>query len=131
MIAAFKKDFQRESSEPLRLALAFALVRLGDRAFVDTIVLSLPSRYLGERCRRYLLEMGRDLLPDLYPYLNDPEPEVRAALADVMAQIGDPAAIERLTPLISDPSTKVADRANRAVERLRNIQAIAQGAPTR
>ncbi|MCL4819968.1 MAG: HEAT repeat domain-containing protein [Vicinamibacteria bacterium] len=131
MIAAFKKDFQRESSEPLRLALAFALVRLGDRAFVDTIVLSLPSRYLGERCRRYLLEMGRDLLPDLYPYLNDPEPEVRAALADVMAQVGDPAAIERLTPLISDPSAKVADRANRAVERLRNIQAVAQGGPTR
>lgn len=131
MIAAFKKDFQRESNESLRLALAFALVRLGDRAFVDSIVLALPSRATGDRCRAYLLELGRDLLNDLYPYLNDPEPEVRAALSDVLAQIGDPEAIARLTPLISDPSPKVADRANRAVERLRNIQAVAQGGPTR
>jgi hypothetical protein len=32
---------------------------------------------------------------------------------------GDPEAIPRLTPLINDPSQTVADKANRAVERLR------------
>ena len=122
-LPAFKKDYQREKSDELRLAYSFALTLLGDRAFVDTIVLNLPSRTLGTRSRDYLLEMGSDVLPDLYPYLGDPEPEVRAALADVMALIGDPDAIARLTPLVNDPSPKVADRANRAVERLRRGQA--------
>ena len=117
-LAAFKKDYQRESNDELRLAYSFALTRLGDRAFVDTIVLSLPSRTLGTRCRDYLLEMGRHVLPDLYPYLGDPDAEVRAALCDIMAALGDPEAVARLTPLINDPSPNVADRANRAVERL-------------
>ena len=105
------------------LGLAFsifhALVLLGDRAFVDTIVLSLPSRTLGTRSRSYLQEMGPAILPELYPYLNDPEADIRAILCDLLAQIGDPSAVDHLKPLINDPSTSVADRANRAVERLK------------
>jgi HEAT repeat protein len=122
-LAAFKKDYQREKTDEMRLAYSFALTLLGDRAFVDTIVLNLPSRTLGTRSRNYLLEMGSDVLPDIYPYLSDPDPEVRAALCDVIALIGDADAVARLTPLISDPSPKVADRANRAVEKLRRGQA--------
>jgi HEAT repeat protein len=122
-LPAFKKDYQREKADELRLAYSFALTLLGDRAFVDTLVLNLPSRTLGTRSLNYLLEMGSDVLPDLYPYLGDPDPEVRAALCDVIALIGDVEALPRLTPLISDPSPKVADRANRAVEKLRRGQA--------
>lgn len=120
-LGAFKKDYQRERSDELRLAYAFALTLLGDRAFLDTIVLSLPSRTLGTRSRGYLLEMGRAVLPDLYPYLNDPEADIRASLCDIIASFGDPEAIPRLTPLINDPSQAVADKANRAVERLRRV----------
>lgn len=122
-LPAFKKDYQREKTDELRLAYSFALTLLGDRAFVDTIVLNLPSRTLGTRSRNYLLEMGSEVLPDLYPYLGDPDPEIRAALCDVIALIGDVDAVARLTPLINDPSPKVADRANRAVEKLRRGQA--------
>lgn len=122
-LAAFKKDYQREKSDELRLAYSFALTLLGDRAFVDTIVLNLPSRTLGTRSRGYLLEMGSEVLPDVYPYLADPDPEVRAILSDVIAILGDADSIARLTPLINDPSPKVADRANRAVEKLRRAQA--------
>jgi HEAT repeat protein len=118
-LAAFKKDYQREKNDELRLAYSFALTLLGDRAFLDTIVLSLPSRTVGTRSRSYLLEMGPTILPELYPYLNDPEAEIRAALCDIIASFGDADAIPRLTPLINDPSQTVADKANRAVERLR------------
>jgi HEAT repeat protein len=118
-LPAFKKDYQREKNEEVRLADSFALTLLGDRAFLDTIVLTLPSRMLGSRSRSYLVEMGPAILPDLYPYLGDPEAEIRATLADIIASYGDPEAIARLTPLINDPSATVADRANRAVERLR------------
>ena len=50
-LPAFKKDYQREKTDELRLAYSFALTRLGDRAFIDTIVLNLPSRTLGTRSR--------------------------------------------------------------------------------
>ena len=119
MLPAFKKDYQRERSEELKLAYSFALTMLGDHAFLDSIVLSLPSRTLGKRCRGYVLEMGRPVAGELYPYLNDPEANIRASLCDLLAQIGDPGAIPHLQPLINDPSTQVADRANRAVERLK------------
>lgn len=119
LLPALKKDFQRERNDELKLSYAFALTLLGDRAFLDTIVLNLPSRTLGRRARGHLLEMGRSLLPDLYPYLADPDATVRAELCDILGAVGDPDAIPRLTPLVGDPSAKVADRANRAVERLR------------
>jgi HEAT repeat protein len=121
-LPAFKKDYQREKNDELKLAYSFALTLLGDRAFLDTIVLTLPSRTLGSRSRSYLLEMGPAILPELYPYLNDPEAEIRATLADIIASFGDPEAIPRLTPLINDPSQTVADKANRAVERLRRVE---------
>jgi HEAT repeat protein len=129
MLPAFKKDYQRERSEELKLAYSFGLTLLGDRAFLDSIVLCLPSKTLGDRCRGYLLEMGRPLLPDLYPYLNDPDADVRAELCDSIAALGDPEAISHLQPLVSDPSPKVADHANRAIERLRPDEGSAATAP--
>jgi HEAT repeat protein len=127
MLPAFKKDYQRERNEDLRLAYAFAITLLGDRAFLDSIVLSLPSRSLGRRCRDYILEMGPTLLGDLYPYLNDAEADIRAELCDILALMGDAGAIPKLTPLINDPNTNVADRANRAVERLRRTRGSGLG----
>lgn len=119
LLVAFKKDYQRERNDDMRLAYSFAITMLGDRAFLDTVVLGLPSRSHGSRCRQYLLEMGSSVLPDLYPYLNDPDPGVRAALADHLALLDDVDAIPRLQPLLNDPSPNVVDRANRAIERLR------------
>jgi len=118
-VDAFKKDYQRERSDDVKLAYSFALARMGDRAFIDTIVLSLSSRNLGKRARDYLLELGHDVAKDLYPYLNDPDAEVRANLCEILGAIGDADTIPHLTPLLSDPSSGVVDRATRAIERLR------------
>jgi HEAT repeat protein len=122
-IAAFKKDFQRERNDEVRLAYAFALTRLGDHVFVDSLVLNLSSRTSGRRCRAYILELGRGILPDLGPYLADPEAEIRAQLSEILGIMGDPAAIPLLTPLLNDPNAKVADHANVALERLRRAGA--------
>jgi HEAT repeat protein len=117
-LPAFKKDYQRERNDDVRLAYAFAITLMGDRAFLDSLVLNLPSR-TGRRSRGYILEAGRAILPDLYPYLGDSDAGVRAAVCDIIGALGDPDAIPRLQPLVSDPNTNVADRANRAIERLR------------
>jgi HEAT repeat protein len=119
LLPAFKKDFQREHSDELKLAYAFAIARLGDHAFLDSLILCLPSATLGKRCQGYLMEMEPGILPDLYPYLSDPDAEVRAQLADILGTSGDAGSIHALDPLINDPSPKVADRATRAIERLR------------
>jgi HEAT repeat protein len=119
MLPAFKKDFQRERGDDLRLAYAFAITRLGDRDFLDTLVLGLPSSSAGKRVQGYLLELGPGILTDLYPYLNDQDAEIRAQLCDIIAAMGNAASLSVLEPLVNDPSPKVVDRANRAIERLR------------
>jgi HEAT repeat protein len=120
MLPAFKKDYQREKDGAVRLAYNFAIVSLGDHAFLDAIVLALGSSgSTARRARDYILELGLPVAPELYPYLNDQSAEVRGALCDVLAQLGDVGATARLMPLLSDPDSKVADRANRAIEKLR------------
>ncbi len=130
LIDSFKKDFQREGNADVRLAYNFAITLLGDRAFLDSIVLALPdSGDRGKRARSYVEELGPKLVADLYPYLGDPDPNVRAALCDVLADLGDPAAIERLTPLLADGNSDVVDRANRAIQRLGRIDRDPAPAP--
>jgi HEAT repeat protein len=123
MLPAFKKDFQRERDTDVKLAYNFAIVLLGDRAFIDSIVLTLSdSGSRGDRMREYLMELGPAIIEDLYPYLGDQDAGVRAAVAEVLGEFGDPAAIGRLTPLLNDPDSDVVDAANRAIERLRRIE---------
>lgn len=120
MLDSFKKDYQREKNDSVRLAYNFSIASLGDRAFLDAIVLALGSSGArGKQARDYLLELGLPIAPDLYPYLNDRDAEVRGALCEILAQMGDVNSVPRLTPLLADPNSKVADRANRAIERLR------------
>ncbi|HXK09599.1 MAG TPA: HEAT repeat domain-containing protein [Vicinamibacteria bacterium] len=130
MLSAFKKDYQREKNVDAKLAYNFAIVTLGDHAFLDAIVLALGSSgAMARRARDYVLELGPPLAPDLYPYLNDRDPEVRGALCDVIARIGDAAAVAKLQPLLADPNSKVVDRANRAIEKLRRASGGAAPRP--
>jgi hypothetical protein len=130
MLPSFKKDYQREKNGRVRLAYNFAIVLLGDRAFVDAIALGLGSSgATAKQARDYVLELGPSIAPDLYAYLNDRDAGVRGGTCDVLAQLGDVNAIPRLTPLLADPNSKVADRANRAIEKLRRAGGVAAPAP--
>lgn len=130
MLPSFKKDYQREKNGRVRLAYNFAIVLLGDRAFVDAIALGLGSSgATAKQARDYVLELGPSIAPDLYAYLNDRDAGVRGGTCDILAQLGDVNAIPRLTPLLADPNSKVADRANRAIEKLRRAGGAAAPAP--
>jgi HEAT repeat protein len=119
MLTAFKTDFQREKSADVRMAYNYSLVRLGDHAFIDGLALGLGAGGArADRARGYLLELGTSVAPFLYPYLNDPDAEVRGGVAEALAQMGDAGALPHLTPLLTDPNSRVADRANRAIHRL-------------
>jgi len=118
LIPGMMKDFLREPDPSVQLAYCFALARLGQREFVDRIALSLGNKKLQEQAHEYGVELGSPLLDELVTYLSDPVPEVRKEMAQVLMEIGDPAAIPYLKPLLSDPDLEVADRANRAIARL-------------
>ncbi len=124
MLSAFKTDFQREKNGDVRMAYSFGIVRLGDRAFLDSLVLALGgSGSSAQHARDLILELGPGMAPDLYPYLNDRDPGVRGAVAELLATLGDTNAMSKLTPLLADPNSRVADRANRAIEKLRRASA--------
>ena len=127
LMDGFKKDFLREKNSDVKLAYNFAIVLLGDRAFIDSIVFVLAGKGpTAQRALGYVLEIGPTIGPDLYPYLGDPDPQVRGAICDTLAQLGDSAAVDRLQPLLADANSKVADRANRAIERLRRAPRTAR-----
>ncbi len=118
LIPGMMKDFLREPDPSVQLAYCFALTKLGQREFVDRIALNLGSKKLQAQAHEYAVELGSPLLDELVTYLSDPVPEVRKEMAQVLMEIGDPAAIPYLKPLLSDPNTEVADLANRAIARL-------------
>jgi HEAT repeat protein len=128
LLPAFKKDFQREDNEELKLAYAFGIAMLGDRAFLDTLVRGLSSKF-DRRCRQYLLELGRPALGDLYEYLSYSAADVRASLCQILGEMGDGETITRLQPLVNDPNTEVADSANRAIEHLKRSSAAVASSP--
>jgi HEAT repeat protein len=120
MLPAFKIDFQRERNSDVRMAYAFGIVSLGDHAFLDSLALPLGGGGpTAARAREFLLELGRDIAPGLYKYLGDRDASVRGAVAELLADLGDTSAVPKLEPLLADPNSRVADRANRAIQRLR------------
>ncbi len=112
------RDFLREENRRVQLAFCFALVRMGQSPFVDRIILSLSDSRVGEVARQYALELGRDFLPDMFRYLEDPDRQVRLELISLLEQLGDDSAIPSLRATTQDPDSEVANRARLAVRRL-------------
>ena len=112
------RDFLREEDRRVQLAFCFALVRMGQPPFVDRIILSLSDSRVGEVARQYALELGRDFLPDMLRYLEDPDRQVRLELISLLEQLGDGSAIPSLRATTQDADSEVADRARLAVRRL-------------
>ena len=111
------RDFLREEDRRVQLAFCFALVRLGQPAFVDRIVLSLADRGLGETARQYALELAGAHLGEFLDYLDDPDRDIRLELIALLEHLGNPEAIGRLEEVGADPDSEIADRA-RAAARL-------------
>src|SRR4030095_5830599 len=81
-----------EKSARVRMAQAFALLRLGQPEFLDELIRGLERRQNPDRAKEYLLETrGADRRALFAP--RSANPAARAELADVMGQMGDPEAL--------------------------------------
>ena len=70
------------------------------------------------QAQEYLVELGPSLTNTLLPRLQEPDANVREAVADVLGAIGDPSAIPALEAAAKDRDASVASAAKRALARL-------------
>jgi HEAT repeat protein len=106
-----------EKSALVRMAQAFALLRLGQAEYLDELVRGLERRPTRDLAKEYLLETrGADRRALFAPRAANPA--ARAELADVMGLMGDPEALPTLRDMAQDADKDVARAAARAARRI-------------
>lgn len=110
-----------ERSDEVRLAMSFALQRSG-RPYLHRVVGSLTDRRLTRQAVESLVEIGSPAAPELTSYLQDPDPVIRAYVADVLGVIGNSSIISALEAARRDRDRAAAAAAERAVSRIRLLQ---------
>ncbi|HEV3485994.1 MAG TPA: HEAT repeat domain-containing protein [Vicinamibacterales bacterium] len=117
-ISALEVGAGNDDSEMVRAAMAFALQKLG-RNYVSRLVDMMDSSRMAPQIQGYLLELGPSVVQRLVPHLQEPEPEVRARIAEVLGMFGGDAALKALEPLAQDSDREVVAAATRAMERIK------------
>ena len=107
-----------ESSEMVRIAMAFALQKLG-RNYIPRLVESVDSEKLAPQVAGYLIELGAPVADSLVPHLKDPDATIRGNVALMLGAIGSEAHVPMVQPLVNDRDRDVARAATRAIERLK------------
>ena len=122
-----EKAWQDEGKTPVRLALAFALVTLGEIQLsefspLQYLINTLNSAAYKDVAFIYLVETARDdqVRNALYPSLESGTRDEKISIARVLARSGDKDSIPRLQKLSNDTDADVAQEGVRA---LRNLQA--------
>ena len=87
-IDTLEKSVTTDESAMVRLATAFALLKLG-RNYAARLADMMSSPKVLAQGQEYLIELGPAMIPTLLPRLQDPDADVREALVDVLGVIGD------------------------------------------
>lgn len=106
-----------DSSAAVRAAMLYALQKLG-RNSTPRLIGFLDDGRTTLQVQEYFLELGAAAEPDLLPGLKDPAPAIRAAVADVLGEIGGDASLAALRD-IQDRNKDVVEAATRGMERIR------------
>jgi HEAT repeat protein len=116
---ALEKIVGTDESAMVRMAAAFALQKLG-RNYVGRIADLMTSPKVVDQGVDYLVELGPSIAVSLVPRLQEPDAEVREAIADVLGAIGGPDTVPALQAAAArDPKGAAGAAAKRAVARLR------------
>jgi HEAT repeat protein len=115
----WKQRFEQEKKPNVRNALAYGLAAAGDTDYINNLANALDSRQQNQ-VEVYLLELGKfdGQLNELYRYLRSSNPKVRAGLARVIGNIGDPSSATQIRALTDDSNTEVVREAVAALRKL-------------
>jgi HEAT repeat protein len=115
----WRTRFDQEKRPNVRNALAFGLAASGDLDYINNLANSLDTRQANQ-AEVYLYELGKydGQLSELYRYLRSENPKVRAGVARVVGEIGDPSSADQIRPLTDDSNTDVVREAVSALRKL-------------
>jgi HEAT repeat protein len=116
-IETLEKNVTTDDSAMVRLAAAFALQKLG-RNYAARVADMMTSSKVTAQGQEYLIELGPSIAPALLPRLQDPDPDLREALVDVVGIIGDASNLPALEAATKDRDDSVVSAAKRAIARL-------------
>ena len=117
-LEALRRGATTDESAMVRLAMCFALQKLGQN-YVTRIADMLTNDKVAAQGMDTLIELGPPVAPQLYARLQESQPEMRAAVADVLGVIGGEAALPSLQAVTEDKDPEVAAAAKRAIERIK------------
>ena len=120
-IDALERAATTDESPMVRLAAVFALQKLG-RNYAARIVDLMSNEKAIPQAQEYLVELGTPLSVTLVPRLQEPDPSVREAVADVLGVIGDVSVVPALEAAVKDRDASVGSAAKRALARLRGAE---------
>lgn len=115
----WKDLFNQEKKPNVRNALAFGMASSGQIEYINDLANQLDGR-LDYQAEVYLYELGKfnGQLSELYRYLRSSNPKVRAGMARVIGNIGDPASSDQIRPLTDDSDVEVVREAVAALRKL-------------
>jgi HEAT repeat protein len=116
-LEALEKVPVTDESPTVRLAALFALQTLG-RNYAGRIADAMASPKLLAQGQDYLVELGPSLTPAILPRLQEPDADVREAMADVLGMIGNAAVLPPLQAVLRDRDPSVAAAAKRAIAKI-------------
>jgi HEAT repeat protein len=117
-----KREFQRENSRQIKLALSFSLFMLGDTAYIDTLARSLDDSLYSQQVRFYFYELGGRAVPQLADYLKVQDNSFRIKVIRMLADMHQTAAITYLESYMKDKNMEVAQAATDAIRELKLIE---------
>jgi HEAT repeat protein len=106
-----------DASPMVRAAMTYAMQKRG-RNYIPRLVEYLDDGKTTLQVQEYLMELGPAVEKDLLPSLQEPDPGIRAAVADVLGEIGGDASLAAMQNM-QDRDKDVVDAARRAVERIK------------
>ena len=118
-IAVLERAATIDDSVMVRLATVFALQKLG-RNYGARIVDLMSSAKVIPQAQEYLVELGPSMSATLLPRLQEPDADIREAVADVLGLVGDASAVPALEAAAKDRDASVASAAKRAILRLQS-----------
>ncbi|MBI3175231.1 MAG: HEAT repeat domain-containing protein [Chloroflexi bacterium] len=113
-------DVKDYTDHPISIAAATALGMLGDERAVQPLISILHASWgIGEAAARSLVQIGAPAVQPLQAQLQSTrDPEIKLLIRLILAQIGDPRALEAVLPLLEEHNTEIVDIANAGLIRM-------------
>lgn len=123
----------QEKNERVKLALDWALYRMGKKETLFAVVRALDSRERRNQAYTYLTELEGPA--PLYMFLTEAKPQTQVKLLEVLARSGDAETLDRINPYAASLDPKIAEAAQFAAReitrRLAQTPTDAPGRPRR